>query len=179
MRRLALSAALLWAVPGFAQDGPSFVADPVELLDFGVICDVEIAGREPAPGTESGTLNIVGDVQAMDVVTRVVPAQIGLTFGVRLEMPEGEAALSGRVVVEHPPLGPGAVTREVWSSELAPGGALVSLFSFEVARELVQGRWIFRYEAGGEVLSEQHFDVVEPAAAPHVMDVCFEAVPIS
>ena len=178
MRRLALIAAL-WAVPGFAQDGPSFVVAPADLLEYGVICDVDIEGQQPAPDTESGSLNIIGEAEGVDVVTRLVPAELGLTFGVRLGMEEGAVPLAGRVVVEHPPLDPSGVTRESWSAELLPGGALVSLYSFEAAHELVTGRWIFRFEAGGEVLSEQHFDVVDAAAVPAVMDACFDGVPIS
>lgn len=142
------------------------------LVDFGVICAVQHTGVRTAPLTESGTVNLINDNRKIDVTTSVVPAQIGLSFGIQAETSQRfENGI--RVVVTHAPMGPRGVTMESWTTPLDRGRPMLSLFSFEHGYELVEGPWVFQLVLNGEVLAEQAFLVVPPEAAPKVMRACF------
>lgn len=153
-------------------------APEVSLVDFGVICAVELAGQRDAPLTESGTLNLIDQGREIDVTTTVVPAAIGLSFGIRAQT-LSPAGGSARVVVTHPPMGPRGVTVESWTTPLEKDRAVLNLFSFDHDYELVLGHWTFQLVSSGQVLVEQRFDVVPPLNAPTTMDRCFPEPAIS
>lgn len=166
---LALTA-LAIGQPGAAQQATS----PVILLDHGVICDVTIEGRQDAPLTESGEINLIDQDRAIDVTTSAVPARKGLSFGIRIAVEEGAAIAEARVVVTHPPLGAAQITVQSWASPLNAGSNAINLFTFQHDYEMVQGRWSFQIVAAQGVLLEQVFDVLPPLAVPAVQKACFE-----
>ena len=166
--------ALLLATPALAEGG-GFVEDPLVLEDYGVVCEVELQGRRAAPGTESGLLNIIDQQREIDVTTRAVPAEIGLSFGIRATLEPGHVIEDLRVVVEHPPMGPNAVTVERWDAEANAGTTMVNLFTFEHDYERVQGKWVFRLMSGADTLLEQRFVVFPAGTVPAVQQACFGA----
>ena len=159
-----------------AEASPS--SSGVQLVDYGVICAVEMTGHRDAPLTESGQLNLIEQGREMDITSTVVPAQIGISFGIRAEVLEATSG-TARVIVTHPPLGARGVTVESWSTPLSQGRPVLNLFSFEHAYELVTGDWTFQLSLDGKMVIDQSFVVVPPGLAPDVMETCFPDVPMS
>ncbi|WP_425101693.1 DUF3859 domain-containing protein [Tropicibacter sp. S64] len=168
MIRLA-TALLLLASPAAA----------IELVDFGVICDIEIGEPRAAPLTESGVINSIDQTRTFDVYTSGVPAHLGLSFGVRVLLPEGETSTGTRMTVTHGPMGPRGVTTESWSAPLVPGMANLNLFTFEKDYEMVQGTWTFTVIDDRGKHLEQSFEVLPAGSVPQVQKACFDPVPMS
>ncbi|MCC1491123.1 DUF3859 domain-containing protein [Cognatishimia sp. F0-27] len=159
---------------------PEAPAEAAEMLiEHGVICSLIPEGREAAPDTESGLINLVPQDRTFDVLTDVVPAEMGLSFGVRIVLPEDAAPIDARVVVRHPVFHPSGVTVQRWDAWLDPDTPALNLFSFELPHELVTGEWVFQFRAGGTIFAERRFRVVPPDAAPGVLSVCDPAAPIA
>ncbi|NDV98427.1 DUF3859 domain-containing protein [Yangia sp. PrR002] len=188
MRHLALL--LMLAGPAFAGAGPSFAgssetagqsfsAAPMQLLERGVICQITAEGARPAPETEQGVINLVEPGRRIDVATEVVPAALGISFGIRFMLADDAPPMALRVVVTHPPMGSRAIERESWVTNAVPGAPGLSLFTFEYPYEMVEGAWTMALEAGGERLLEQHFSVVPAEAAAPVLAACAGPAPMS
>ena len=154
----------------------SFANSPVELLGAGVICEVELEGQREAPETVSGILNIVDQDREIDVATPRVPADLGLSFGVRAGLLPG-TAIPGMVdiVVTHPPMGDRGVTVERWQAVMNAGETSINLFTFQHDFEMVQGPWLFQIVSEGEVLLQQPFEVTPSGTVPPVQQTCFSA----
>jgi hypothetical protein len=151
----------------------AFAAPPMVLESHGVICQVELQGSRPAPETLSGQLNLIDQNRPIDVETMQVPAEIGLSFGIRATLTPGSVVPEVTVVVTHPPMGPNGVTVERWSAAMNYGEASLNLFTFEKEYELVQGMWMFQLERDGQVLLQQPFEVTKPGSVPQVQQACF------
>lgn len=140
---------------------------------YGVICAIDTEGQRVAPDTESGVLNVVPQGRAFDVVTDVVPAEPGISFGIRTGGVT-PALMAARVEVTHPPMGPQDVTRQSW--DYVPGNPALNLFTFEHPYEAVKGLWTFRVlGADGAVLAAKRFSVTDLSEAPAAARACFEA----
>lgn len=145
---------------------------PVEMLDFGVICDVETNGQVDAPETASGVLNLVDQNREIDVTTTEVPAHLGLSFGLRTRM-QPETSMRGlRIVVTHPPMGPNNITRQSWAAPMAAGQTGVNLYTFDNKHELVKGIWRFQLMFSDAVLLEKVFEVLPKGTVPAVQHTC-------
>jgi hypothetical protein len=153
----------------------AFSEPPLVLESYGVICDVELQGNRPAPETYSGTLNLIAQDRAIDVETVQVPAELGLSFGIRAALTPGASVPDVTVIVTHPPMGQNAVTVERWSAAMNFGEASLNLFTFESDYELLEGMWLFQLEREGKVLLQQPFEVTAPGTVPVVQDTCFGA----
>lgn len=176
IRTVPLALALL-ASPLAAETATgAFANSPMERLGFGVICDVELEGQREAPETLSGILNIVDQDREIDVATPRVPAELGLSFGIRAGLLPG-TALPGVVdiVVTHPPMGEAGMTVERWSAEMNAGETTINLFTFEHTFEMVQGPWLFQIVSDGQVLLQQPFEVTASGTVPEVQQACFRA----
>ena len=163
---------MMLAGPALAGSGLSFAEPPVMLIERGVICQVTPEGARAAPETEQGIINLIEPGRRVDVATEVVPAALGISFGIRFTLAETAAPLALRVIVTHPPMGSRGVEVESWTTGAVPGAPSLSLFTFEYAYEMVEGDWTMALEAGGERLLEQHFTVVPADAARPVLAAC-------
>ena len=99
------------------------------------------------------------------VETEIIPAVVGVRFGMQVESVE-KKALQVRVV--HPPLqGPSdevPYTEDGWQVLLAPGQMQHVSWSFTKAHELVPGQWTLILEADGAPVYEKKFTIVMPEA---------------
>lgn len=170
----ALFAALTLGLPAQAEVG-AFAKPPMTLEGYGVICEVAMQGTRPAPDTLSGTLNLVDQDRPIDVETVQVPAEKGLSFGIRASLVAGSSVPTVDVVVTHPPMGPDSVTVERWTASMNFGETALNLFTFEHDYELVEGEWLFQLERDGTVLLQQPFQVTAPGSVPVVQQTCFAA----
>ncbi len=168
MNKLALTLAGLVPLTAVAD-----TTAPVDLLDYGVICDVALTGTEVAPETASGVINLIDQTRAIDVTTQHVPAHIGLSFGLRTKM-GNEATLDGaRMQIIHPPMGPSGITQQSWAAPMQAGEAALNLYTFEHGDELLLGDWTFQLIFADKVLIERHFEVLPQGSVPVVQQVCF------
>jgi hypothetical protein len=157
-----LLAAALLAGPASAQ---------VALVEAGIVCPREVTGAlREAPGTEAGVIRDLDQATEFDLTTRVVPTMPDISFGFRVGATGGAGEVVS-IVVTHPPMGERGVTRQEWTTVLAPGTTALNLFTFEEAYEMVPGPWAFAVEAGGERMAEARFEVTE-APVPTVEAMC-------
>lgn len=131
----------------------------------GAFCAVEIVGEEVAEGTLSGTLNLVDGPPVFFSEGPLVPAQIGVGFGIHLDVvPAYEGVAT--VKTTHPPMGPNGITEQTWQTTYTPGNVAYNGFTFEYDYELVTGTWTISAEADGREIFYAEFTVIDPSFAP-------------
>lgn len=167
VRRLAFIFALAvgpaLAEPASPQPGPL-----VALLKVGVFCALQAMDQRPAPGTLSGWIHVPdGMIDFHWPDRQVVPAAIGLAFGVKSQMLPG-VALHGEMRVYRP----GSTTPETWDSSFSDIGEQFAFFRFDREDELIPGPWRFEAWEGATQLYAAEFEVVPAAALPEIVNAC-------
>ncbi|WP_224816981.1 DUF3859 domain-containing protein [Hasllibacter sp. MH4015] len=163
------------SLPATAQDAALRVGDGIETLLYGVYCAQEPIREDPAPETANGTINIVPSIPDFQFRSKIVPAEIGIGFGVVSSAPLGVDHGAVTVTVTHPPFPGSGVEVERWQTDIGSGPNLTG-FSFDHDHELVLGEWTFHaVTESGEELFFIAFEVVAPDLMPQVMDTCFDS----
>lgn len=144
-------------------------ADPmVASLKVGVFCALQAMDQRPAPGTLSGWIHVPdGPIDFHWPDQQIVPAVIGLAFGVKSQMIPGVFA-QGEMRVYRP----GATTPETWESTFADTGEQFGFFRFDREDELIPGLWRFEAWGGETRLYTVEFEVVPAAALPGIAQAC-------
>ncbi len=169
MLRLALPLWLL-AAPALAEPAAPAGSAAVARLEVGVFCALQAMDRMPAPGTVSGWIHVpTSEITFHWPDRQVVPASIGLAFGLRVTGAPGFATSD---LAEARVYRPGRSTPEVWSSGFSDGGENLSFFRFDTEDELVPGLWTFEGWDGGTLLYRVEFEVVPAAAVPEISQAC-------
>jgi hypothetical protein len=132
---------------------------------MGAFCGVEIVGEEAAEGTLTGTLNLVEGPPVFFSQGPLVPAQIGIGFGIHLDVAPDFAG-PAQVTTTHPPMGPQGITRQTWTTTYTAGDVAYNGFTFEYDYELVTGTWTISAEAEGREIYFAEFTIVDPGFAP-------------
>jgi Domain of unknown function (DUF3859) len=160
--------ALTLALPLRAEPAPP-QADPlVASLKVGVFCALQAMDQRPAPGTLSGWIHVPDGVIDFHWPDRqVVPAVIGLAFGVKSQMVPGVFA-SGEMRVYRP----GSFSPETWDSTFTDTGEQFGFFRFDRDDELIPGLWRFEAWEGDTRLYSAEFEVVPAAALPEIAQAC-------
>lgn len=173
---LCLFCLLLSATGATAQITPNPRVSPLlAALDYGIYCAPDPERRDPAPGTASGVINIVPGIPEFRFRQKIVPAEIGVGFGVLVTAPPGVLHEPVTVTVTHPPYGNDGIEVEQWVTDIDDGLNLVG-FSFDHAHELVLGQWTFAAETlDGDELFHIAFEIVAPELMPQVISTCFGA----
>jgi hypothetical protein len=167
MRHILL--ALLLATPALADPAPPFLGPGVAQLQPGVFCALQAMDRRPAPGTRSGWVHVPeGEIDFHWPDRQVVPAAIGLAFGVKARLHPDHFVRSGEMRV-YPP---GSTAPEVWDSTLSPYGDSIAFFRFDHDHELSPGLWRFEAWEGETQLYAVEFQVVPAAALPDLVQAC-------
>ncbi|PYG31223.1 DUF3859 domain-containing protein [Pelagimonas varians] len=167
MLRTALAFLILATTPVFAQE-----RSPIASQQYGVICALELQGQQTATTTESGVINLIDQARNLDVTTHQVPAELGLSFGIRALVADGASLEGARMSVTHPPMGPRKITHQSWSVPLHSGAPALNMFTFESPHELVQGTWVFQLIFADKVLTEKVFQVLPAGSVPVVQKTC-------
>ena len=176
MRCFLLSSAL--AISGgavvFAQ-ADDFKSPLLGFYDAGVLCAQDATVVRDAPDTVAGTTHVIEDAPPFVSKGRIVPAVIGIGFGVRAGL-VGDVGQDGVAMrVTHPALsggGNGATEQSFMTnigSELSPG---VTFYQFDYDYELALGDWTMTASVGDVTLYETTFTVVSPRALPELAGVC-------
>ena len=91
--------------------------------------------------------------------------RIGVGFGVHVDIPPefGNVAV---LSMEHPPMGPNAVTHETWVSQYNAGQINYNGFTFEYDYELEPGVWTLSSSMNGRKIYEVEFNVIDASLMP-------------
>ncbi|MBN8631566.1 MAG: DUF3859 domain-containing protein [Rhodobacterales bacterium] len=165
--RLVLVLAL---VAGPASSDPAAPAPGplVASLRVGVFCALQAMDQRPAPGTLSGWIHVPdGMIDFHWPERQIVPAAIGLAFGVKSQLMPGKF-VQGEMRVYRP----GSTTPEVWESSFSDIGEQFGFFRFDREDELVHGVWRFEAWDGETQLYSVEFEVVPAAALPEIVTAC-------
>lgn len=174
MHLILLSTALSTAWGGVVLSAEEdFVSSLVGFFEGGVLCATEGGVVRQAPDTLAGTTHVIEDAPPFVSNGRLVPAVLGIGFGVRSGL-AGDAAQDGVLMtVTHPPLAGSGTTKQSFTthigSELDPG---VTFYQFDYPYELALGDWTMTATFGAVTLYETTFTVVPPAALPELAGVC-------
>lgn len=167
--RLALALMLL-ACPALAAPAEPQASAQVARLEVGVFCALQAMDRMPAPGTTSGWIHVpTSEITFHWQDRQVVPAAIGLAFGIRVQGAPGFATSDG---AEARVTRPGRTTPDVWASGISDAGGTLSFFRFDTEEELLPGLWIFEGWDGETLLYHVEFEVVPAAALPEIVNAC-------
>ena len=177
LRMIGLAVAVTLPWPILAQDLPNpFKSDVIDSLVYGVYCAEGPIDLEEAPDTAAGVVNIVPGIPEMRAVTTLVPAQIGIGFGVVVEARDGLFLDPATVTITHPPYPDTGIEVERWITSIDGDGPGLIGFSFEVESELVTGPWTFEAEHQGDLIFRIDFEVVPPALLPDLAQGCSGAI---
>ena len=168
MKRLAFAFAAALGSPALADPAPPEAGPLVAELHVGVFCALQAMDQRPAPGTLSGWIHVPeGEIDFHWPDRQVVPAAIGLAFGVKSRMVPG-VFLSGQMRVYRP----GSTMPEVWDSTFADLGDQFGFFRFDREDELIPGIWRFEAWQGETRLYAVEFEIVPAAALPEIAQAC-------
>lgn len=171
--RIALLCLLTLAPPAVAQEVNPRVSPLLQDLVYGLYCAQEPDRRDPAPGTASGVINLVPVIPDFQFRQKLVPAEIGIGFGVLATAPPGVLHDPVTVTVTHPPYPDSGIEVETWVTDIDDTLNLMG-FSFDHAHELVLGEWTFSaHTLSGDELFHIAFQVVAPELLPQVISTCF------
>ena len=169
MRRLALAIATVLGLPALADPAPPMAGPEVASLKVGVFCALQAMDERPAPGTLSGWIHVPeGKIDFHWPDRQVVPAAIGLAFGVKSRLIQGSFAAYGEMRVYRP----GSSTPETWDSTFSDLSDQIAFFRFDRDDELIPGIWRFEGWDGETMLFSVEFEVVPAAALPQIVQAC-------
>ena len=155
----------LWLI---AQSGFAETRAPgASTFSFGIYCAEEGLEQVEAEDTISGVVNLLPYTPEFVRRTPVIPARLGIGFGVHVTvLPE----FAGTAVIEttHPPMGPNGVTVETWVTDFTADRVSHNGFTFEHDYELVQGDWSISASINGRLIYHVDFTIVDPGFAPPV-----------
>jgi hypothetical protein len=162
-------ALVLLTTPLLADPAPPAPGPLIADLQVGVFCALQAMDQLPAPGTLSGWIHVPeGEITFHWPGRQVVPAFIGLAFGVKARMVQGSAAPYAEMRVYRP----GSDVPEVWGSAFGDLSDSVAFFRFDHDHELLPGIWRFEAWDAGALLYSVEFEAVPAAALPEITDAC-------
>ena len=171
MKPLVLSclAITLVATSALAENVQS---SQIAFLEAGILCGPETIGTTPAPGTIEGATHIIENEPDFVSTVQVVPAVLGLGFGVKSQsvMPDGIDSVE--IIVTHPEMGETAVAMQSFSTRISGADPSLTFYQFDHIYELVHGTWQFVARSGETQLYSVSFEVVDPRLVPELASLC-------
>jgi len=146
--------------------------DAISEIEAGVVCAPDPVDSVPAPDTVAGTTHVI-DVEPRFVsVTRVVPAALGVGFGVKSRSTDPAGLAPVTMVLTHPPMGPEKTVEQRFVTRISGQAASLTFYQFDYGYELVPGTWTFTAMQGDAALYSVAFEVVEPHMLPDLATAC-------
>jgi len=165
---LGLWTALL-AGTAFAEPAPPMSDPMVASLQIGVFCALQTMDQMPAPGTLSGWIHVVDhDVAFHWPGRQVVPAALGIAFGVKAQLATGKDAPFAQMRVYKPDL----AIPEIWDTGFTDLAPSLAFFRFDAPAEMSPGIWRFEAWAGDTQLYTVEFEVVPAESLPEIAQAC-------
>ncbi|MCF2905733.1 DUF3859 domain-containing protein [Octadecabacter sp. CECT 8868] len=126
-----------------------------------------------APNTAAGSTLVVEDAPPFVSEGRLVPAVIGVGFGVRAGLQGALGQDNVVMTVTHPPLIGNGLTKQSFGTsiggELTPG---ITFYQFDYPYELVLGDWTMTAKSNGVTFYQTTFTVVPPETLPDLAAIC-------
>lgn len=169
MTRIAL-ALLLLAGPALAE--PEGTDPGLFEITQGVFCEVPSSGRIEAPGTVAGHIELFSETPDFEWETSVVPAVLGLSFGVKTKARDGMVYDGVVLTLTHPQFAASGATAQSYVTMLGGASTSINAYTFDTGEELATGTWSFTATRNGELLYSALFEVVPAAAAPEIAAAC-------
>ncbi len=156
----------LLAGPGLADIAPITTSEGIVIESAGVYCKVESEGREDAPETDLGYIDILSGLPEFAFKQRQIPARLGIAFGL--------VAISDHDIFQAriETLRPGAAKPDIWYSDFIAGEPALRGFSFDFAHELTPGIWRMDAYDGSRLLYSVDFEVLPGTELPGVSSDC-------
>lgn len=104
--------------------------------------------------------------------TQVIPAIIGMGFGVKAQATQPEGVGNVTITVVHPPFTPGGGNAQSFQTAMSGTGLSGFYYRFEEAREVVPGTWSVQATAGTTLLYRIDFEVVRPRVDDGLLRAC-------
>lgn len=156
-----------------SQAEASLTFDPSRfLLEQGVFCDQPNVGSVDAPDTVAGVVELFAETPEFQWFTKQVPAVPGISFGIRTRALDGAYYPGVTITLTHPPFAESGATRQSYVSQLGGDGVSINAYTFDEPEEMARGTWTFTATQAGRVLYRAEFEVVSPAAQPHIAAAC-------
>lgn len=150
-----------------------FVSPLLGFFEAGVLCAQDATTVRVAPNTVAGTTHVVEDAPPFVSKERLVPAVIGIGFGVRAGLSGDFGQNNVLMTVTHPPLRDSGATEQSFTTtigaELTPS---ITFYQFDYSYELVLGDWTMTATVNDVTLYETTFTVVAPSKLPELAGVC-------
>ncbi len=132
---------------------------------YGYFCALEPVDQGVAEETVAGVVNLIEGLPAFLNEGPLVPAQLGLGFGVLVQAKPGYAGMT-EMHVTHPPMGPEGVTEQRWVTQLSGGEQDYFGYTFDEEYELLPGEWVLSARSNGRLIYRVAFTVLDPALMP-------------
>ena len=173
VRGFALITSIAFAFAASATENNVYTnPDLVAEIEYGLICNTRITGTTDAPDTDSGSVNVLTGTINFTSHGTVVPAILGLSFGVKSRTSE-DSINEVTIRVTHPPLIGTGTTEQSWQGYMQSSQLLAQLYKFEDPSELAIGTWVISAYKNETLLYSIPFTVVSPADAPaYLKNLC-------
>lgn len=166
---LACVLSIAWGA-AFAETAES-VSPLIGFFEAGVLCAQDGGTVREAPDTVAGTTHVVEDAPPFVSNGRVVPAVLGIGFGVRAGL-ESPLTLDGvTMTVSHPQF-KGATEQSFLTTLGTKDDPGITFYQFDEPYELALGDWTMTASYEGTVFYQATFTVVPPAALPELAGAC-------
>ena len=163
---------IAWGVAVWA-DGDDFVSPLVGFFEGGVLCAQDSGVVRDAPDTVAGTTHVVQEAPAFVSNGRLVPAVLGIGFGVRSGIASEFGQEGVLMKVTHPAFEGSGASQQSFTTYIGPqSDPGVTFYRFDYGYELALGDWTMSASYNGVKLYETTFTVVAPSALPELADVC-------
>jgi hypothetical protein len=153
------------AAAPFATQADDGAAERIDVADFGLYVG-QIQRAVAAPSTATGDQKLLAGLR-LQTKTRVVPARLGVEFGLRFRVVgRSGAVVAVKKVTRFPapgltnPTTGKTLTEDVYFSPHRVGSVTYEGYRLESAWELVPGTWTIELWVGERKLASQSFDVV-------------------
>lgn len=152
--------------------GAAGAAPALTDMQVGVLCTPRIDDYVPAPETTAGFTNVSSENLNIRWAQTIVPASLGISFGLRARAMD--QPLAARVRVTHPGFAGSDRDQEIWDANLYPDSESAVFFSFVFDYEVVPGDWRLDLidQTSGAVIFSQDFTVVPATELPHIVHEC-------
>jgi hypothetical protein len=157
---LGLVAITALTIPAQAEPAKPTIFPPITSIEVGVFCDPDGAERLAAPDTELGWITRAPKEIDMGPSRQVLPADLGLAFGVTVTSEQPFATILVRVTR------PGRKKPDEWTAALRAGVKEYSYFAFEYAFEQVPGLYVIEGFADAAPLYRAEFEVRPTGSMP-------------
>ncbi|SLN29186.1 DUF3859 domain-containing protein [Pseudooctadecabacter jejudonensis] len=169
-----VTTALAFGWGGFVLAADDAFQSPLlGLFEAGVLCAQDEGTSRAAPDTVAGTTHVVTRAPEFISDGRLVPAVIGVGFGVRSGLRDGMMQDGVTMTVTHPPFAGSGATQQSFQTRIGsdtdPG---ITFYQFDYDYELALGDWTMTASLGAVTLYEVTFTVVPPETLPNLADAC-------